>query len=478
MPYKNVWQAPSCLKLDQTRLKYSAIFRRFQGASSSQATVVKHEQNPIAMWIADIDIPPCEHILSVITHNLRTTYGYQSLYIGDAVAQWYERSLPKNSRFTVEASDIVDVTSVIGAVDVALRTFCRPKQKVMVFTPTYAPLTEAITNNALIPVFIPLKQHTLFEATVPCESASNSASKQLKSVESSNARFDMSALDESAAAFVICHPNNPTGTVLSTEEQIAITDFCARHNILLITDEVHSEFAFNTFNEPTLIPLFGVGALSGNRKDERQPGLHSLPRIIHINSVSKAFNLASVPGASYAIIKDKQTREKFREAINARHLYASNVGKVALIAAYEQGSTWLDDVKSALGFNRKLVSRFFEYYGITATYTMGNAGYFLWLDLQSFPSQIPTSRLQNAVKDKLTQRRLSEKPNKQSTSNQSQLDSQQYSPVKSVEECIERGVIGNDGAPFGAAHHIRLNLACHPAVIESALQRLCFVSCP
>lgn len=475
MPYKDVWQAPSCLKLDQTRLKYSAIFRRFQGASSNQATVVKDEQHPIAMWIADMDIPPCEHILSAITHNLRSTYGYQSLDIGDAVAKWYERSLPKKSRFNVEASDIVDVTSVVGAIDVALRTFCRPQQKVMVFTPTYAPLTEAIINNALIPVYIPLKQHTLFEATVPSESASNSALKQSKSDDLSNARFDLSALDESAAAFVICHPNNPTGTVLSTEEQIAITDFCARHNILLITDEVHSEFAFNTFNEPTLIPLFGVEAISDNRKDERQQGLHVLPRVIHINSVSKAFNLASVPGASYAIIKDKPTREKFREAINARHLNASNVGKVALIAAYEQGSTWLDDVKSALSFNRKLVSHFFDHYGITATYTMGNAGYFLWLDLQSFPSQIPMSSLQNAVTDERTQRRLPEKSDKQSTSNQSHLDSQQYSPVKSVEECIERGVIGNDGAPFGAPHHLRLNLACHPSVIESALQRLCFV---
>ena len=51
-----------------------------------------------------------------------------------------------------------------------------------------------------------------------------------------------------------------------------------------------------------------------------------------------------------------------------------------------------------------------------------------------------------------------------------------YSPAKTVETCIDRGVIGNDGAPFGAPDHIRLNLACHPALIEEALLRLCFAT--
>ena len=50
-----------------------------------------------------------------------------------------------------------------------------------------------------------------------------------------------------------------------------------------------------------------------------------------------------------------------------------------------------------------------------------------------------------------------------------------YSPARTVEACIERGVIGNDGSPFGAPDHIRLNIACHPALIEEALLRLCFI---
>lgn len=467
MPHKDVWQAPAHLKLDQTRLKYSAILPRFYSSVAQQTSVIDSQQEPIAMWIADMDVPPCADILSAVTKNLRSTYGYQSLDIGEAVAKRFERSSPKFSRFKVKSSDVVDVASVIGAIDVALRTFCKARQKVMVLTPTYSPIVETVKNNDLEPVYIPVGQPDYTVEEKYTDVAWSHTSNQ-QSIDDSFNDIDLNALDKSAVAFVICHPNNPTGTVLSASAQRKIVDFCAYHNILLITDEVHSEFAFNSHNEPTLIPIFGceldsAGLSEAEKSEQDKPidkNIGHTPRIIHLNSASKAFNLASVPGASYAVIKDQRTRDKFSQAISARHLNASNLGKVALIAAYENGSTWLDTVKSALAFNRKLVVRFFKHYGINVSYTMGSAGYFLWLDLASFPL-------------KISQPMVSVETAKDSMGKESD-QILRYSPVASVEQCIERGVVGNDGAPFGAPNHIRLNLACHPAVIETALQRLCF----
>ena len=339
----------------------------------------------------------------------------------------------------------------------------------MVLTPTYPPLTETIHNNGLTPVSIPVIQNARQIQTKLSEVAATKGSDKSRQedVEGSYSTIDTSAFDSAAVAFVICHPNNPTGTVLSAEEQRVIMSFCAKNDILMITDEVHSEFAFNSSNEPTLIPMFGAEV--SNKSKGRQESLnggnihtHQLPRIIHINSVSKAFNLASIPGASYAVIKDKTIRETFAQAINSRHLNASNLGKVALIAAYEKGSTWLDSVKSALSFNRKLVVRFFEHYGLSVNYTMGSAGYFLWLDLSTFPSHL-TQPNSIASVDEAPLGDACRQPLK-------------YSPVTTVEGCIERGAIGNDGETFGSPHHIRLNLACHPTVVETALPRLCFIS--
>tara|TARA_Y100000296_G_scaffold1780_1_gene1943 strand:+ start:1353 stop:2825 length:1473 start_codon:yes stop_codon:yes gene_type:complete len=469
MPHKDVWQAPAHLKLDQTRLKYSAMFSRFYGAGTYQRSAIASQQEPIAMWIADMDVPPCDEIISAVTKNLCSTYGYQSLDIGEAVAKRFERSAPKYSRFEIKSSDVVDVASVIGAIDVALRTFCKSGQKVMVLTPTYSPITETVKNNDLEPVYIPIEQPHCTDEEKYSEVASLHTGKY-EGINDSSIDIDLNALDKSAAAFVICHPNNPTGTVLCAKAQREIVDFCTDHNILLITDEVHSEFAFNSHNEPTLIPIFGSeidndGLNKIEIKQQEKPEGKSngiTPQIIHVNSASKAFNLASIPGASYAIIKDKKTRERFAQAINERHLSASNLGKVALIAAYENGSSWLDTVKSALSFNRKLVVRFFKHYGINARYTMGGAGYFLWLDLASFPLSIS----QPIVSDIAEKKSLGNEPDQVL----------RYSPVTSVEQCIARGVVGNDGASFGSTNYIRLNLACHPAVIEAALLRLCFIS--
>ena len=469
MPHKDVWQTPAHLKLDQTRLKYSAIFRRFYGRETHQTSVKASQQDPIAMWIADMDIPPCNDIISAVTKNLRSTYGYQSLDIGEVVAKHFERSAPKYSRFKVSSSDVVDVASVIGAIDVALRTFCKAGQKVMVLRPTYSPITETVKNNGLNPVYIPVGQPDRTDEEKYSEVASSQNVKN-QGINDSFVDINLKVLDKSAAAFVICHPNNPTGTVLSAKAQREIVDFCTVHSILLITDEVHSEFAFNSHNEPTLIPIFGseiddagLNEIEINDQDKPESKSNGLtPQIIHVNSASKAFNLASIPGASYAIIKDKKTRTKFAQAINERHLNASNLGKVALTAAYENGSTWLDAVKSALAFNRKLVVRFFKHYGIGASYTMGSAGYFLWLDLASFPLIIS----QPIVSGVAVKESLGNKPDQVL----------RYSPVTSVDQCIERGVVGNDGAPFGSPNYLRLNLACHPAVIEAALLRLCFIS--
>lgn len=492
MPYTDVWHLPSHLKRDKTRLKYSAIFHRFNISLNNHAEDTSSDRSPIPMWIADMDIPPCDSIISAVSNNLRSAYGYQSCDIGGAVASWYERSRPSNYNYKVEDTDIVDVASVISAIDVALRIFCQPGDKVMVLTPTYEPLTSSIKRNGLQPVYIRCAEPS--SARTADHKRSRSYQKLLNTDafdlgDSANpamrSSVDLSLLEKSATAFVICHPNNPTGTVLPPVDQQAVFEFCLQHNILLITDEVHSEFAFNSADEPTIISMFGIEHQGEDKKPDSQTEKHTapyaLPRAIHLNSVSKAFNLASIPGASYAVIKHKQTREAFAEAISARHLNASNLGKVALVAAYSEGSPWLDEVKGALSFNRKLVKRFFQHYGISVEYTTGRAGYFLWLNLKSFNATCSHFSLLSPMDSDETGANIDERDQTYEISNYKSSSINQYSfplyysPARTVEACIERGVIGNDGAPFGAPDHIRLNIACHPALIEEALLRLCFI---
>lgn len=405
-----------------TRLKYQTR-QRFPPAPT----------NAIPMWIADMDTHPLSSIVERCTRFLSHEYGYQQIDIGQPVSTWYQ-----TQGVMIAPHSVVGVASVISGIDLALSLLAQPGDKVMLLSPTYGPLAERICSQQLNLIHVPV-----FDMD---ENLLNSREKIKQQ------------LDPDAKALVVCHPNNPTGTVLPTYIQHIIADFCDTHGITLISDEVHSEFGFVGEGYEKSVEPFAYGCLqsteeergcplmcgclekcecpengsvnSGCPEPKGQGSSGCLKNGIHFNSVSKAFNLAAIPGASYAIIEDEQLRERFSNEVNARHLTASPMSIVALKEAYQQGLPWLNKVRSALQLNRQYTHALLQGLPTNVPFTMGEAGYFLWLDLR------------------------------------------QHFPVKPFESACERGVIGVDGAHFNAPGFIRLNLACHPHVIGEALKRL------
>ncbi|BFT30393.1 hypothetical protein D210916BOD24_15690 [Alteromonas sp. D210916BOD_24] len=463
--FTSVWQSgddPSSYmrsSMRKGRIKFDAIATRFPHAPS----------NAIVMWIADMDIPPEKAIISAVEHHIKNHYGYASLSINQAVAKWLNKQ-NELAKCAIKADQVVDVASVISAVDVALNTYCKKGEKVMVLTPTYGPLRDVIALNDLEPLAVPytpqactaqsnalaheagptkasvIQTHTtgsmyVDRSTPRPNTNDHNASNQNASNQNTPPQrkafgndgvvdIDLNSLNPKASAFVLCHPNNPDGALISTESQRAIITFCERHNIILIVDEVHSEWGFIN-NTPASVPLFGA-----------QVRLANSACLIHLNSANKGFNLAGLPGASYAVITDAVRRQAFESTIQRKHLDAAAVSKVALIAAYERGGDWLEATRRAIGFNRELVSAFFHHYAIQTEYTLGAAGYFLWLNLHA--------------------------------SARCDTDQTCFTPAVSYKDCLRRGVIGSDGEQFGAPGYIRLNLAMHPALIEQALNRIFF----
>lgn len=411
--YQNVWERVNPHEYDAScRLKFSAVSSRYPEAPA----------DTIAMWIADMDTKPLPEISAVIAEHVQSAYGYQEIDIGEAVQGWFaEQRCAEDSSFEnlgwVNANSVISVASAIGAVDVALKTCCAFGDEVMVLTPTYGPLLDCINSNHLKANAI----HAVRD-------------------ENGDDIIELSSLSKNATAFVLCHPNNPTGQVLSTSCQTDIIRFCKEHDILIVTDEVHSEFGFLSNDEPLPIPLFGSNCGDVAHKD-----------IIHINSVSKAFNLAAIPGASYVIIENAELRAKYSAAIASRHFEAGYLSQVALKAAYGIGRNWLNNIRKALGLNRKLVDYYLEQNNIDCDYTMGKAGYFLWLNL---------SRTITCDGDKQNVFEITKKS--------------VFNPASSFNNCVQRGVIGSDGNQFNASGWIRLNLACHPLQLVDALNRLFF----
>ena len=385
----SIWQHQPLNKRHSSRLKFSALSTRFPSALD----------DALAMWIADMDVAPPACTFEAINAAMSKSFGYQDIGIRGSVSRWYNK-VHANIGCLLHPDNVVDVTSTIAAVNIALSALCEREAQVLVLTPTYGPLIEAIAQNGMKAILAPFEK--ALEKMTP----------------------DISAC-------VLCHPNNPNGVIVSAQMQADIIDYCEKHDILLVVDEVHSEFGF-VDGAPS--SLFWFGAEVGKAMSDT---------IIHINSTVKAFNLAGIPGASYAVIADAKKRRLFSDTINARHLAATPLSKVALNAVYEDGEPWLALIREAIGYNRQLVNEYLCYYGIKASVDMGQAGFFLWINLV-FPSSC------NGQNQKL------------------------FNPATSFDECIVRGVVGNDGSEFGAPGYIRLNLACHPSVIERALHRLFF----
>jgi cystathionine beta-lyase len=369
----------------RSRLKFSSLSTRFPNAP----------EHTVSMWIADMDTAPSKHIAHAISAFVSSHYGYQSCDIGDVVAARYAKQ-----GAVIAANSVVSTASVMAAVDTALKVCTTKGDKVMVLSPTYGPLRERIAAQGLNLVDVSFED--------------------IGFTETGSEKKITALLDADCSAFVLCHPNNPTGTVLSETHQHDIARFCETHNITLILDEVHSEFGFIDADAT----VDASSNTNTNKACAIRPFAINIPfaqdMIIRINSAGKAYNLSAIPAASYAIIANDALRAKFAKEIDSCHLEATPVAKVALIAAYEKADDWLALVLKAIAFNRQYAKALMNVLSPTTSFTLGDAGYFLWLNLNE-------RFLQNTFLD---------------------------------------------GASFNAPGYLRLNLACHPSAIKTALLRL------
>lgn len=364
----------------QSRLKFSVAHSRFPSAP-----IYSH-----SLWLADMDCPPPSSLAATVSSYLTRQFGYQDIDVRRDITNYFERD-----GISLRPEYVVDIASVVAGIGLALRTFCHAGDKVMVVSPTYGPLYSVVKQNNMVPISLNLDTET----------------DEIDSVGN---------FDYTARALIVCHPNNPTGKMLSSKVQSSLLARCKQHNILVISDEVHREFHFD-HTDSTLPPAPPFGY-------EVNGGVHS--NVISFCSASKAFNLATVGGASYAIVADPSLREKFVAAVDNEHLEATSLAKVALREAYGSHRQWQRELVECIGTNRAYAKRLLGLLKKDDITSSSYATYFLWLDLRKqFNGDI-------------------------------------------LEQCCRRGVIVGNGTQFFAPGFVRLSIACHPHIIKSALLRL------
>jgi cystathionine beta-lyase len=173
---------------------------------------------------------------------------------------------------------------------------------------------------------------------------------------------DFEAKASKATLFLLCSPHNPTGRAWRKEELERMIAICTSYDVPIIADEIHADIVYERVHQ-------SLGTFEQIAK-----------RCIVLNAPSKTFNIAGL-NTSYAIIPDSKLRHAYEvEQAKSGISNGNPFGIEALMAAYEKGEVWLEELKKYLKENRAYVATFLAQHKIPIVPVPTEATYLMWLD--------------------------------------------------------------------------------------------------
>jgi len=351
------------------------------------------------MWVADMDFQtaPCivEALQKRVAHGI---FGYtkvpDSYY--ESVVNWFKN---RHGWQGLQKDWILYTSGVVPAISVIIKAFTQPGDQVIVQTPVYNCFFSSIRNNG-------------------CEIVENKLIYKDQTYTMDYEDLERKASDPKAKLLLLCNPHNPAGRVWTREELTRLGEICIRHNVLVVSDEIHCEFVFPGHQ---YVPFASIN-------DEL------LHHSITCNAPSKAFNTAGLQIAN--IISDNpEYRQKIDRAININEVCDVNpFGVIALQAAYtDEGAEWLRQLNEYLLGNYNYLKEYFGKELPQFPITKLEGTYLAWVDC-------------SAIK---------------------------YNSDEIAEHLVEHfWVYVNEGSMYGDDHFIRINLACPYKRLAEGLKRI------
>ncbi len=379
------------------------IDRRAQGSAKWEmaraANGGKLDDRILALSTADMDFPVAPEIAKALheaVEDIVPGYTLPTDRYFDAVISWMAR----RHDWTVEKDWIVGSPGIVSALYYLLHGFTKPGDGVIIQSPVYHPFADSIriTGRKI------LDNQLLYENGVY--------------------RMDFDDLERQAASpgtkmMFLCSPHNPVGRCWTRDELERVAEITARHEILVVADEIHFDFVF---------------------PPHRHTVFASLPdkwtkNIVVCTSPSKSFNIAGLQ-VSNIVIPDPGIRKQYRDtAFSCGSMLLNVFAFPACIAAYEKSEDWLDALLAHLAENDGVIrKRLAEELPSKIAIPPLEATYLQWLDCSAL---------------KLT-------------------------PLERQKRLHEAGLFFESGLVFGAGgdDFERFNIACNRETIDEALARL------
>jgi cystathionine beta-lyase len=372
---------------------------------------VKYElslaKEAIQLWVADMDLPVAScirrRLIQRALHPAGVGYTIQPSQAWEAVCQW----LQTNFAWEVQPSELVFSASVVTSVANIVRTFSEEEDSVLCMTPLFHPLQAACGGRNLVKHELQLGEKNRYQ--IDFQVLENQ-------IVDSPSRIKI---------LLLCNPHNPSGRVWTKTELLLILNLCEKHDILIISDEIWSDWVLSWCEHPHT-PIASL------------PGASE--RCFTLMAPTKTWNLAGLH-SSFVIIQNTNLRERYMRAIEPACLhYGSAFATEALLATYgastdkfgkHEANEWLQQCKRYVQGNIEFLQTYCQCYIPQVQVWKPNATYLVWIDCGA---------CENAF-----------------------------------QKCLEANVVLSPGHEFGStsAHKfVRINVATNRATLQTALERM------
>jgi cysteine-S-conjugate beta-lyase len=357
-----------------------------------------YDPDVLPLWVADMDFASPEPVIRALQERVsHGIFGYPTeppelrSVIQDRLQRLYGWQVPPDA--------FVFLPGVVVGFNLAIRSTTTPGDGVVAQTPVYFPILWA-----------------------PANAGCSLDEMQLTSLPDDSYAVDMDAFEATLTPrtriFLLCNPHNPVGRVFRRDELESMAAACARHDVVICSDEIHCDLLMDGNQH---LPIASLDPEIGQRT-------------ITLMAPSKTFNIAGLH-SSFAVIENPQIRRSFQRAqagLVSGHL--SVLDYVAMLAAYRDGQPWLDALLRYLQANRDLLKQVVDEQLPGVAFRKPEGTYLAWLDCRAA--------------------RLPDSPHR-------------FFLEKARVALNDGGMFGRGGEGF-----VRLNFACPKSTLLQALDRL------
>lgn len=321
---------------------------------------IKYDRRPELdpFWVADMDFASAPPILEALHKRVdHGIFGYAQAH--ESLNEVLLGYLLERQGATVPIENIIHLGGLVPALSLAARAYCKSGDSVMTCTPVYPPFI-GVHHDAHVGLIT--VDHVKVDGRW---------------------EFDWEAMENAVTpetkVFLLCNPQNPLGRVFTAGEVTRLAEFCERHDLVLVSDEIHCDLIFDESSTPHFSALNLPEVLA--------------KRTITLLSPSKTWNIAGL-GYAIAVIPDDTIRRKFAASrghtlseINALSYHAAE-------AAYGHGEPWRRELMAYLKGNRDALVDFISTRCSGLSVAPGEATYLAWIDARAMGVENPAQHFE------------------------------------------------------------------------------------